>query len=162
MTWCVNIWSLYYKRVGPFFVTVLLDFCEAVDDMMCKYMEIIYESVLCLDGLPIYFRMVGESPWRHSIENRQTCEDIHICNTRARWNNAGFKSAYVGRCLMAPRATNTLTGLIYVGPRATHFSLLGIIVHCLYGASGNTYMYIMPYASTVLILGRQQDLSMEC
>jgi hypothetical protein len=27
---------------------------------------------------------------------------------------------------MAPRATNTLTGLIYVGPRATHFSLLGI------------------------------------
>jgi hypothetical protein len=35
-----------YKRVGPFFVTVLLDFSEAVDDMMCKYMEIIYESVL--------------------------------------------------------------------------------------------------------------------
>jgi hypothetical protein len=35
-----------YKRVGPFFVTVLLDLCEAVDDMMCKYMEIIYESVL--------------------------------------------------------------------------------------------------------------------
>jgi hypothetical protein len=34
------------KPVGSFFVTVLLDFCEAVDDMMCKYMEIIYESVL--------------------------------------------------------------------------------------------------------------------
>jgi hypothetical protein len=34
---------------------------------------------------------------------------------------------------MAPRAANTLTGLIYVGPRATHFSLLGILVHGLYG-----------------------------
>jgi hypothetical protein len=50
---------------------------------------------------------------------------------------------------MAPRATNTLrpTGLIYVGPLATHFSLLGILVHGLYGAAGN--IYIMPYASTV-------------
>jgi hypothetical protein len=41
---------------------------------------------------------------------------------------------------MAPRATNTVTGLIYVGPRATHFSLLGILVHGLYGAAGNTYI----------------------
>jgi hypothetical protein len=40
---------------------------------------------------------------------------------------------------IAPRATNTRTGLIYVGPRATHFSLLGILVHGLYGASGNIY-----------------------
>jgi hypothetical protein len=27
------------------------------------------------DGFSIYFRMVGESPWRHSIEDRQTCEN---------------------------------------------------------------------------------------
>jgi hypothetical protein len=62
-----------------------------------------------------------------------------ICQWRR--NNAGFKSAFVGRCLMAPRATNTLTGLICVGPRATHFSLLCILVHGLYGAAGNTYIY---------------------
>jgi hypothetical protein len=42
---------------------------------------------------------------------------------------------------MAHRATNTLTGLIYVGPRATHFSQLGILVHGLYGAAGNTYIH---------------------
>jgi hypothetical protein len=103
-----------------------------------------------------------------SVEDRQTCEDIHICNTRARYSSqysdrpglctaasgktgilynamqlsirqvTGFvngdgimqdSNQHVGWCLMAPRATNTLTGLIYVGPLATHFSLLGILVH---------------------------------
>jgi hypothetical protein len=28
------------------FVTLLLDFCVAMDDTMCKYMEVFYESVL--------------------------------------------------------------------------------------------------------------------
>jgi hypothetical protein len=75
----------------------------------------------------------------HDVIRSRTGKPANI-STFARqvtgWNNAGFKSAYVGRCW----ATNTLTGLIYVGPRATHFSLQGIFVHGLYGAAGNTYI----------------------
>jgi hypothetical protein len=41
---------------------------------------------------------------------------------------------------------NTLTGLIYVGPRATHFSLLGILV-LVYVYMGPRATHIMPYAS---------------
>jgi hypothetical protein len=103
---CIHVYVmyLYYKRVGPFFVTVLLDFCEAVDDRpwmtwcvniwrlsmspCCgrrKWEENstkgCFRTYFCINGFPIYFRMVVESPWCHSIEDRQTCEDIHICNT---------------------------------------------------------------------------------
>jgi hypothetical protein len=45
-----------------------------------------------------------------------------------------------------------------VGPRATHFSLLGILVHGLYGIiiwGRGQHIYIMPYASTVYIDIRQ-------
>jgi hypothetical protein len=87
-------------RVGPFFVTVLLDFCEAVDDMMCKYMEIIYESVVWAKNMrrKDVFRGIFASTvslsifgWlgnpHDAIRSKTGKPHIHICNTRARYSS---------------------------------------------------------------------------
>jgi hypothetical protein len=62
----------------------------------------------CRKGFPIYFRMVGESPWRHSIEDHK---DIHICNTRAR-NSSQCSDMRPGLCT----ATSGKTGILYNMP----------------------------------------------
>jgi hypothetical protein len=107
MTWCVNIWRLFMN------VCCGRRKCEENSTKGCFWRH------FCIDGFLIYFRMVGESPWRYSIEDRQTCEDIHICNTRAR---------YSSQCSDRPSGK-------------THFCLLGILVH---GLGRGQHIYIMP------------------